>query len=95
MQQSAESCRNHTAEMWQNLKLGSPWAMTMFDASTKIPNGFLMGHINNFGNFDECLNVEVNENFGSFQGQHCMVQSKYPIRNKVLVFLNIKVYIVI
>jgi hypothetical protein len=44
----------------------------VFDSSTKIPEGVLMGNIAYLGNFDECLEVNVNEDWGSFKGQHCM-----------------------
>jgi hypothetical protein len=44
----------------------------VFDSSTKIPEGVLMGTTAHLGNFDECLEVNVDEDWGSFKGQHCM-----------------------
>jgi hypothetical protein len=44
----------------------------VFDSSTKIPEGLLVGNTVHLGNFDECLEVNVNEDWGSFKGQHCM-----------------------
>jgi hypothetical protein len=44
----------------------------VFDSSTKIPEGVLSGSLTHPGNFDECLEVNVNEEWGSFKGQHCM-----------------------
>lgn len=44
----------------------------MFDSSTKIPEGVLSGSLLHPGNFDECLEVNVDEEWGSFKGQHCM-----------------------
>jgi hypothetical protein len=44
----------------------------VFDSSTKIPEGLLAGSLTHSGNFDECLEVDVNEKWGSFKGQHCM-----------------------
>lgn len=45
----------------------------MFDSSTKFPEGVLEGSIFQLGNYDECLEVNVNQDWGSFKGQHCMV----------------------
>jgi hypothetical protein len=45
---------------------------TVFDSSTKIPEGVLRGSISHLGNFDECLDVDVNQDWGSFKGQHCL-----------------------
>lgn len=33
----------------------------MFDAWGKIPEGILSGHINNQGDFDECVGTEAND----------------------------------
>jgi hypothetical protein len=44
----------------------------VFDSSTKIPEGVLSGSLLHPGNFDECLEVNVDEEWGSFKGQHCM-----------------------
>ncbi|PNF44093.1 hypothetical protein B7P43_G16235 [Cryptotermes secundus] len=67
-----EICKNHTLMTIEHIFQGSPWALNMFDSSTKIPEGVLMGTIAHLGNFDECLGVNVNEDWGSFKGQHCM-----------------------
>jgi hypothetical protein len=51
---------------------------TVFDSSTKIPEGVLMGTSSHLGNYDECLKVNVNEDWGSFKGQHCMASITVP-----------------
>jgi hypothetical protein len=37
-----------------------------------------MGTSSHLGNFDECLKVNVNEDWGSFKGQHCMASVPVP-----------------
>ncbi|PSN45558.1 hypothetical protein C0J52_05790 [Blattella germanica] len=49
-----------------------PLCSTVIDATSKIPDGALQGNIMNFGNYEECLNVDVREDWGSFIGQHCL-----------------------
>ncbi|XP_069691621.1 nose resistant to fluoxetine protein 6-like [Periplaneta americana] len=47
----------------------------MVDASSKLQSGLLQGNVFHLGNYDECLDVEVNEQWGSFVGQYCLVAS--------------------
>lgn len=42
----------------------------MYDSSAKIPSGILSGNVNQFGDFDQCLNVNEQE-FG-IKGQYCL-----------------------
>lgn len=44
----------------------------MIDASSKIPNGILTGHIFDLGMFDECLSVQVNKYDIEIRGRHCI-----------------------
>ena len=32
----------------------------MYDASAKVPAGVLNGNVNQYGDFDQCLNTEAN-----------------------------------
>ena len=42
------------------------------DANAKISSGILHGNVNNFGNFDQCVNVMApNE---EFQGKYCLAE---------------------
>lgn len=54
----------------------------MYDASAKIPSGFLSGNLNQYGDFDECLNTvsPTNENI---QGKYCLsyIQVAVPSDN--------------
>lgn len=41
----------------------------MYDATAKMPSGLLNGNVNQFGDFDECLNVKGTNDL---QGQYCL-----------------------
>ncbi|XP_044732130.1 uncharacterized protein LOC123295001 [Chrysoperla carnea] len=43
----------------------------VYDASAKIPSGLLSGNINQFGDFDECINSHSDD--GEIAGQYCLV----------------------
>lgn len=47
----------------------------MIDAWGKIPEGILSGHVNSFGDFDECLGIlsAVVEEESEFRGRYCDV----------------------
>lgn len=42
----------------------------MYDASAKIPSGILSGNVNQFGDFDQCLNA--NDEKSGIKGQYCL-----------------------
>lgn len=41
----------------------------MYDASAKLPSGILNGNVNQFGDFDQCVNVE---GMDAIQGKYCL-----------------------
>lgn len=45
----------------------------MIDSSAKLPSGILRGNLNQFGDFDECINVS---NEYGLSGQYCLVAIK-------------------
>ncbi|XP_054723549.1 nose resistant to fluoxetine protein 6-like [Uloborus diversus] len=51
------------------------------DASGKFPSGILEGTVMDFGAFDQCLRIRVNDSQGqeSFRGQYCMVGYQSPL----------------
>lgn len=57
----------------------------MNDATAKITSGVLNGNINQFGDFDECLNVEAPD--GDFQGKYCLAYLQ-PTVSKSLKYTN-------
>lgn len=45
----------------------------MLDATSKLPSGILYGNIKDYGNFEECLEIEGPENAGEkIVGKHCL-----------------------
>lgn len=42
----------------------------MHDASAKLPSGILNGNLNQFGDFDQCLDTASPEN--NIKGQYCL-----------------------
>ncbi|XP_069691620.1 nose resistant to fluoxetine protein 6-like [Periplaneta americana] len=67
----SEICQNHTWNMGKEVLKGSKWALEMLDSTSKLQSGLLQGNVFDLGNFDECLEVDVHEEWGSFVGQHC------------------------
>ncbi|XP_069691572.1 nose resistant to fluoxetine protein 6-like [Periplaneta americana] len=65
------ACQNHALNVGKAAVRGSEWALQMLDATSKVSSGLLQGNIFESGNFDECLEVDVHEEWGSFVGQHC------------------------
>jgi hypothetical protein len=45
----------------------------VFDASTKIPSGLVPGNIQQLGNYDQCLRIDVRDgDVPAFRGQQCL-----------------------
>lgn len=55
----SQTCKMHTDIFWQELQSGSTWAAAMFDATGKLPDGILVGNLNAWGSWDECLQIEA------------------------------------
>ncbi|XP_044729325.1 O-acyltransferase like protein-like [Chrysoperla carnea] len=50
------------------------WAIGMYDSSSKMQSGILSGNLAEFGDFNQCINIEVNiENGTAFRGKHVLV----------------------
>lgn len=58
----------------------------MFDASANFPAGILRGNVNSFGNFQECLSIEKNEQI-KIKGKHCYVELQ-PSVNESAAYVN-------
>lgn len=52
----------------------------MYDASAKLPSGLLNGNINQFGDFDECLNVR--NPASDITGKYCLAHIQISISDK-------------
>lgn len=63
------------------------WAVTSFslvnlsvlDSSGRFPEGFLQGTLTALGNYQECIDINVNETKLKLQGQYCIVNLLPPM----------------
>jgi hypothetical protein len=52
----------------------------VYDASTKIPSGLVTGNIQQLGNYDQCLRIEVwNSDVLAFRGQQCRATIQFEV----------------
>ncbi|KAJ8668165.1 hypothetical protein QAD02_009828 [Eretmocerus hayati] len=80
------ACKRQLNLYLQNLRKGTLWAATMFDASVKVPSGIIDGQTWQLGNFDQCYKLKMNlpnDNCKQedMQGKYCLVEYKYGQRN--------------
>lgn len=52
----------------------------VYDASAKLPSGLLNGNINQFGDFDECLNVHNPQD--GLIGRYCLAYIQISVPKK-------------
>ncbi|XP_026808950.1 nose resistant to fluoxetine protein 6-like [Rhopalosiphum maidis] len=73
-----EKCSADVKNMLDGVKNLDKWALEMMDSSAKMPSGILRGNLNQYGDFDECINAIDNN---GMSGQYCLVaiQLKHPI----------------
>ncbi|VEN47799.1 unnamed protein product [Callosobruchus maculatus] len=60
------SCKEAYETYLNDLQQSDLDAVKMFDASAKLPSGILKGNVNQYGNFDECMEVKT--------GQYCLAE---------------------
>ncbi|VVC30375.1 Nose resistant-to-fluoxetine protein, N-terminal,Acyltransferase 3 [Cinara cedri] len=65
-----ELCKKHSEVYLKELNKFTKWALKMYDASAKIPSGILNGNVNQFGDFDQCVNA--NDQTLGIRGQYCL-----------------------
>lgn len=53
----------------------------MHDASAKIPSGVLNGNINQYGDFDQCLNVIAPDD--EFSGKYCLAYVQLSVSDQL------------
>ncbi|RZC34464.1 nose resistant to fluoxetine protein 6-like, partial [Asbolus verrucosus] len=54
-------CKNHTNRFKNGLRAFEPWALKMFDSSSKIQPGVLLGNLVEFGSFRQCIQTTFEE----------------------------------
>ncbi|CAL1293443.1 unnamed protein product [Larinioides sclopetarius] len=60
-------------------KQNKAWAFKMLDASGRLPEGFLQGTLTSLGNYQECVEIRVNESRINMKGQYCTVIMTPPL----------------
>lgn len=60
----------------------------MYDANAKVSSGILNGNVNQYGDFDQCLNAEVESL--NFKSQYCLahIQPKVSSNYRYLNYLR-------
>lgn len=56
--------------------------LLVFDASAKVSPGILSGNVNNFGDFDECLQSRSTNSDTS--GQYCLAYVKIDVPDELI-----------
>ncbi|KAG5684658.1 hypothetical protein PVAND_013876 [Polypedilum vanderplanki] len=72
-------CREHSHKFLKSLINFEFWALKMNDATARFTtSGLLNGNVNQFGDFDQCVNVREPSN--EFRGKYCLayLQPKVP-----------------
>ncbi|XP_077293733.1 nose resistant to fluoxetine protein 6-like [Arctopsyche grandis] len=71
-------CKNQSLLLLRGMLLGKNWALKMYDASAKSPNGLLWGATFQLGNFDECLSIQGHETEeNSLVAQYCLANVQF------------------
>ncbi|KAK6625895.1 hypothetical protein RUM43_006194 [Polyplax serrata] len=70
-------CKQQVTAFLENLRNSSLWAVQMFDASAKLPQGFLTSDPYDLGNYDGCLEINLNRRQeDNIMGKHCLARFK-------------------
>ncbi|XP_045764133.1 nose resistant to fluoxetine protein 6 [Maniola jurtina] len=70
-------CREQGYRFLDGLLLNKRWALKMFDASAKSPQGLLFGSSYHLGNFDECVGIKEPREEMAVEGQYCLATIKW------------------
>ncbi|CAG9791792.1 unnamed protein product [Diatraea saccharalis] len=73
-----EECRKQGLKFLDGLLENKRWALKMFDASSKSPQGLLFGSSYHLGNFDECVDTKSKEDGVDIEGQYCLATIRWP-----------------
>ncbi|XP_065347249.1 nose resistant to fluoxetine protein 6-like [Cloeon dipterum] len=67
-------CNNEVLVTLLEASQGTEWALRMIDATSKFPDGILVGNIDSMGHWDECLQAS---NTANIEGKYCKVVASY------------------
>lgn len=63
-------------QLFNGIRALKPWALKVLDASAKLTPGLLVGTQSDFGDFDECINVRVDDPSGLQQANAIPVEQQ-------------------
>ncbi|CAG2060401.1 unnamed protein product [Timema podura] len=66
-----ERCRSQSRLYVQRVRQFQLWALKMHDSSAKVPSGLLNGNVNQYGDYDQCLEVGTEPDH-PVQGKYCL-----------------------
>ncbi|CAH2063670.1 unnamed protein product, partial [Iphiclides podalirius] len=73
-----KACREQGTKFLDGLLQNKRWALKMFDASAKSPQGLLFGSSYHLGNFDECVGIdEPGGKRDAVEGEYCLATIKW------------------
>ncbi|CAG5010488.1 unnamed protein product [Parnassius apollo] len=75
MNGTSEQCRRDSRLFLDSLNRLELWALKMFDATAKPPSGILSGNANQYGDFDECLDID-----GTVRGKYCLASLQVTLK---------------
>ncbi|KAL0839333.1 hypothetical protein ABMA28_016072 [Loxostege sticticalis] len=74
-----QTCREQGYRFLDGLLQNKRWALKMFDASSKSPEGLLYGSSYHLGNFDECIGIrDEGDDEVKVSGQYCLATIRWP-----------------
>ncbi|XP_050075613.1 nose resistant to fluoxetine protein 6 [Anopheles maculipalpis] len=84
----SEECKHQSALFFRSYAASELWALRMHDASAKVGQGILNGNINQYGDFDQCLNIQQKLPQGdglptdgeTIRGRYCMAEVQPTIK---------------
>uniref|UniRef100_A0A6P7GWQ2 Uncharacterized protein LOC114341636 n=1 Tax=Diabrotica virgifera virgifera TaxID=50390 RepID=A0A6P7GWQ2_DIAVI len=71
-------CKRHIEEFKSALRAFEPWALQMFDASSKLSGGILGGNLYDYGAFTQCINIYKHTDYAPIRGKQCGLQVNPP-----------------
>ncbi|KAI0241756.1 hypothetical protein LSAT2_019618 [Lamellibrachia satsuma] len=87
----SSACRNDSLELIAALLQRKLWAITVADASFKLPSGVLQGDLNWLGSYSECINVTAqikgnDQQAELFRAHYCsaMIGSQDPLASQAV-----------
>lgn len=67
------SCNLQIGQLQKSAESRDLWANVMRDSWGGIPSGIYSGNAVDFGNYDQCINIDENTSSGRVVGKHCIL----------------------